>query len=732
MKKVKFKKIGMKNFCCYTNTMEYSMENQGLTLITGPNGIGKTTMFDAIPFALYGITTKGLRGEDVINDKINKNCHVWLDFIVNDEEYRIDRYVKYSKHGSTVLLAKNGNVIKKGQVEVKDEIERLLISQKLFLNTLLFGQKVKSFFTDLKDSEQKEIFRNILDLGKYVSYREISVENVNECKKNINDLENKLKVDSSILENLSDEINNLEESKKNFNKEKNKDIKELEKELKILEEELVNVKSRSKSLDIDSLTKDFDSISKELSEFNVSKIEISSESSKKESDLRNKKESKKNEINKQATEEKNKIQLEKRDNESLLKDKIHNLEIKFNSDINESSNSINELNNYANSAEKEIFNLSKELEDIEKNVSNNSTCPTCKQKIIDEKTIEMFKEKSSELKNKISNFKNNKLNYEKEAHNLLNKKRSLDNEKSKETKIIKEKYIEEDNKIEKSFIEIDKRLSNAITKLDDLAHKELNKIIAEFSNKKEEITESINDLTKNKETIQEKIEFINSNNNTINNLDTKINSTNEMILFKKATSFDEQTLLNYKIKSKSLNSSMKTNKNEFKRENKEIEVYEFWKDAFSSSGIPSILIDEAIPFMNRKVSEYLDKLSAGRLSVSFDTMKATKAGEFRDKISINVIDNLNHANKREKLSGGQTRIIDIATILTLADLQNYIQDISFNVMIFDEIFDSLDDENIRYVCKVLNDIVKEKSVYVISHRHIDQLEATNEINLWNN
>jgi exonuclease SbcC len=155
----------------------------------------------------------------------------------------------------------------------------------------------------------------------------------------------------------------------------------------------------------------------------------------------------------------------------------------------------------------------------------------------------------------------------------------------------------------------------------------------------------------------------------------------------------------------------------------DIEMTEFWKSAFSSTGIPSMLIDESVPFMNRRVSTYLEKLTNGRYIVSFDTLAETKGGDFRDKISVNVLDTHTRASSRIQLSGGQTRIIDIATILTLGDLQSNIQDVSFNILLFDEIFDSLDEENIGFVSKVLSNMKLGKSIYLISHRHEDQLEA---------
>jgi len=156
---------------------------------------------------------------------------------------------------------------------------------------------------------------------------------------------------------------------------------------------------------------------------------------------------------------------------------------------------------------------------------------------------------------------------------------------------------------------------------------------------------------------------------------------------------------------------------------RKINILEFWKDAFSPSGIPSMLVDEAIPFMNRRISEYLDKLTNGRYIVSFDTLSTTKAGEFRDKISVNLLDTYTQANSRVQFSGGQTRIVDIATILTLGDLQSNIQNVKINILLFDEIFDSLDSENIGAVAKVMNKIKEGKSIYIISHTHQEDIEV---------
>jgi DNA repair exonuclease SbcCD ATPase subunit len=179
----------------------------------------------------------------------------------------------------------------------------------------------------------------------------------------------------------------------------------------------------------------------------------------------------------------------------------------------------------------------------------------------------------------------------------------------------------------------------------------------------------------------------------------------------------KEKILELTEKQSLLNDRLKTLKND-------MEKMLFWKAGFSSTGIPAMLIDEVIPYMNDRIMFYLSKIGP-RFVVSFDTISTTKDGSIRDKIGINVLDTVTLSNSRKKLSPGQARIIDIATIFTLKDLQSKIQEMNTNIIILDEIFDSLDDINIGFVSDLLRTLVEGKCINIISHRYIDQIEADN-------
>ena len=54
---------------------------------------------------------------------------------------------------------------------------------------------------------------------------------------------------------------------------------------------------------------------------------------------------------------------------------------------------------------------------------------------------------------------------------------------------------------------------------------------------------------------------------------------------------------------------------------------------------------------------------------------------------------------------------------------------TFNLLLFDEIFDALDNENVGLVSNVLRRSTTNKCVVIISHMHIDQLEADEVLEL---
>jgi exonuclease SbcC len=729
MKIVEFQEIYMENFGPYITPMGYKFEKNKLTLITGPNGVGKTMSLEAIPYTLYGVTSKRAQGSDVINNQIGKNCKTWIKFTINTtDQYTVTRYYKYSKLGNTVILNKNGIDIKKGHREVLSEIEKIICPQKVFMNTIFFGQKVKDFFTDLVDSDKKEIFTKILGIEQYkLYYTEIDNE-LKDIQNNYNNLINKIELISSLLEDTTQQIKFMIESKKLFNKNQKIELNKIQLEIDNCKKEIEIVKEKKSELNLHDLN--IDSINKEIVKIDSLLENITEKYKLQFSELKQKTQLKITEIKNIANENEIKIKNKniKRINE--LNNKILELTNQNNINNNFYKEKIHEFELKKSKLYNDINSLKEKINEIDNTVIENeiSTCPTCGQDI-DETIKEKFIENLNKNKKQINSLTQTINEYENEIKKLkkelINKLQNINDElniyKDEIAKLNNEEKIEIDKnkkKLNETLAQIKKILINESENIEKELHKETEKLKNDKNNfilKRNEIEENIKNINQIEKTLE------------------KLNYNNKLLIEKfnmvKEKKYDDSQLISYENKKIELTKSLSEKKQELNTYEKNIKILTFWKSAFSPSGIPSMLIDEAIPFMNKRVSEYLDKITNGRYIVSFDTLNQTKSGTFKDKISVNVIDTLTQANSRIQLSGGQTRIIDIAIILTLGDLQSLINNVKFNLLLFDEIFDALDYDNIGYVSQTLNKLKTDKTIFVISHQHQDQLEPDETLTL---
>lgn len=182
-------KIKMQAFGSYQDqTIDFTGKSSGLFLITGDTGSGKTTIFDAIVYALYGKTSGGkrdgkmMRSDFAFPDLITK---VEYTFAYGDDEYTIIRtpeQIKYKldkKTGEYVPLKTKQSpsvelIMPDGQNfvgkirEIDEEIERIVglnVEQFTQVAMLAQGDFMKLLLSSSK--ERKEIFSKIFDTSIY-------------------------------------------------------------------------------------------------------------------------------------------------------------------------------------------------------------------------------------------------------------------------------------------------------------------------------------------------------------------------------------------------------------------------------------------------------------------------------------------------------------------------------------------------------------------------------------
>ena len=146
----------------------------------------------------------------------------------------------------------------------------------------------------------------------------------------------------------------------------------------------------------------------------------------------------------------------------------------------------------------------------------------------------------------------------------------------------------------------------------------------------------------------------------------------------------------------------------------ELLYHDFWSHGFSNQGLPSVMLDETMPFLTDRANHYLRILSDGDITMSFSTLRElkSKVGEMRDEIDISWTIEGQHGVQP---SGGQRKKMEVATDLALMDLVSS-REGELDLLLLDEVLDGLDREGCDRVMKLLADIRHRRgSIFLVSH-----------------
>ncbi|OUU15513.1 MAG: hypothetical protein CBB97_23865, partial [Candidatus Endolissoclinum sp. TMED37] len=163
-----FKSIRWKNFLSTGNTFtEINLIKHKSTLIVGQNGTGKSTMLDAISFALFGKPHRNINKPQLLNSINNKACVVEVEFSIGKIDYKIVRGLK----PNLFEIWKNDTMI--NQSSHAKEYQKILEQNILKLNHKSFHQVVvlgsSSFipFMQLAAGHRRDVIEDLLDINVF-------------------------------------------------------------------------------------------------------------------------------------------------------------------------------------------------------------------------------------------------------------------------------------------------------------------------------------------------------------------------------------------------------------------------------------------------------------------------------------------------------------------------------------------------------------------------------------
>lgn len=160
-----FNKLTLNNFKSYANA-EITFD-KGISVIVGENGAGKSTIFEAISFALFKEHTAG-KLEDLVRNNSNEKMSVELEFSSGGNYFKVIREKANSVKSTLLRKSKDNDLfipICVGEKDVANEIETILnLDKKLFLNAIYVRQGEIAQLVDKSPAEKKKLIGKLLGL----------------------------------------------------------------------------------------------------------------------------------------------------------------------------------------------------------------------------------------------------------------------------------------------------------------------------------------------------------------------------------------------------------------------------------------------------------------------------------------------------------------------------------------------------------------------------------------
>jgi DNA repair exonuclease SbcCD ATPase subunit len=720
---MKLLRLYIKDFWCYDHAY-IDLTQFSSALIVGKkenndtisNGVGKTTIFKAIEYCLFNHSDITL--DNIIRDE-QELCSITIDFIVDNQEYRLTR--TRTKKGITdlTLYLRNAVIGDENQVlhlikndkqspihsdvywddisgrrtqDTEKELNKLIkINIKSFRIFVHFMQDDISGLTTSTPEKRKAILRDALNLTIYAKLEKIAKDKLTLFTREAD----KYKTMLEMLGNPDATI--LDFSTK---------LAKAEQDLNIQQANLSEIEVSKKQLTetINQLTNQHS-----ILESNFSSL------LQQEQSLLNEKKIMENSVKEYSTKKNNIFNLAKEitaEIRTLDENQTHLSAIDFSqiTSLSEQFVSLKEKNAQLNLT---IQNDMARCEKLKKPIPVDGECENCRQPISKEhralcqQTLtQELKEKQANIlncKKEIANLNSSSVILQQEINKLTLARQQLENIK---TKLINKKQESKDKR------EIYEEYKN-----------NLDKSNADLANKTEQlnqVSEQLNSSARNEAKELQKQITNEKNNLTILN--------NQIFTFNKEIAHlnNVKAIFQHDIEKKQEEKKKKETAIKLLSDFEDkIIMYPSVIQAFSNQGVPNLIIQNVLDDLQIEANNLLNQLKPG-IQLSFIIEKQKTDGTDGDTLDIHYSVN-GKRRYHEQLSGAQRLAASFSMKLGLSILLQKMSGVDIKFLLLDEIDQSLDKSSTDALAEIVKYFQKDYTILVITHD--DQLKGkfTNEV-----
>ena len=237
---IKLKTLTARNFMSVGNvTQAVDFDRDDLTLVLGQNldlggdgsrnGTGKTTIINALSYALYGQALTNIRRDNLVNKTNGKNMLCSLDFSINDINYRIERGRKpnilklYVNEQEQELDESQGD-----SRETQSYIEELLgLKHDMFKHILALNTYTEPFLS-MRANDQRSIIEQLLGITVLSEKADRIKEEIKQTKDAVKQEQFRIQAQQESNKHIQDQIDSLKKRQKMWLKKHGEDLAELE------------------------------------------------------------------------------------------------------------------------------------------------------------------------------------------------------------------------------------------------------------------------------------------------------------------------------------------------------------------------------------------------------------------------------------------------------------------------------------------------------------------------
>ena len=245
---INLKHVTLRNFLSVGSvTQAVDLNNQELTLILGDNldlggdgarnGTGKTTLIQAVSYALYGVPLNNIKANNLINRTNGKSMMVTLDFEANGVDYRIERGRK--PHGMKFFI--NGTEEEDNEAQGENKETQKLIEDIMGMSSIMFRNIValntySQPFLSMTQGQQRDIIEQLLGITLLSEKAEKIKVKIKANKEEIQQEEFKVQAVEEANKRIEEQIDSLRKRARLWDNKTAEDISTLKDQIRRLEE----------------------------------------------------------------------------------------------------------------------------------------------------------------------------------------------------------------------------------------------------------------------------------------------------------------------------------------------------------------------------------------------------------------------------------------------------------------------------------------------------------------